>query len=167
MTTRSRRRGRFTGRKKVSYGWLNFSLFNATLTDGGLLTADLLGALTLVEKNDVRSVVRVIWSFFVRSATAGNRASGRFGMIVVTDDAMAASAVPDPLGDPLDAWYLNTGFFQEDAANVPVEQRGDLRSARRLLGDGQTIAFVAESDLGSSSGSMLITFMARVLYSKT
>ena len=164
MTSRrSAPRGRSRARRP-NYEWLNFSVFNTTLTDGGETTADLLGGLTLVEKNRVRTIVRVIWQFQVRSATAGNRAAGRFGLIKVSDDAMAVTQVPDPLGDHIAGWYLNVGFFQEDAANVPVVLQGDLRSKRRLLGDAETIAWVAESDTSASVGSAQLTFLARILY---
>ncbi len=163
MTTRrGRRSGPRRSRKRTV--WNSATVFNITLADGAESVSDLFGGLTTAEKNDVGTVLRVIGSFDVRSATAGNIASGRFGLVLVTDDALAGTTVPDPLQDVASSWLLNRSFFQEDAANVPRTYEFDVRSQRRLPGNEYTIAIVVQSDVGSTVGSLNFGFAMRVLY---
>ena len=166
MSTRNttRRRGSRPRRQRVRTNWVNSSLGSGTVADGGSAVIDVLGGLTLIEKQQVGTILRTLWTVSVRSSTAGNLAFGRFGLIRVTDDAMAASSVPTPLSDHLSSWMLNNTYRQEDAANVPREYSGDLRSQRRLEGFEQTIAFAIESD-PASVGNAIYSFGFRFLFS--
>ena len=147
-----------------SVGWTSSTLFNGTVGDGSQSVVDGLGGLTVAEKRDVRTILRTIGTLYVRATSAGSLVTGRFGLIKVTDDAMAAGVLPDPVGDTESSWLYNTMYRQEDAANVPVRYDFDLKGRRRLMGDGQTIGIIIESST-TSVGEATYSFGIRFLYS--
>ena len=118
----------------------------------------------MAEKEKVDTILRTIWTFNVRCSAAGFRCFGRFGLVQVTDDALAAGAVPDPLGDTQSAWMLNFKFFQEEADNRHIYYEGDLKAKRKLRGLGQSIAIVMESD-AASTATAVVSFGIRTLFS--
>ena len=128
------------------------------------MLSDGLGSLSVAEKRDVRTILRTIGNFSIRSSTAGNLACGRFGIVRISDDAMASNVTPDPIGDSESSWLYNQAFFQEDAANVPVFFDFDLKGKRRLTGDGQTLVIICESS-SQSVGSFIVNWGIRFLYS--
>ena len=169
MTTRRGRRGRSGAARRMPTrtGWTNFTLTNTTLADGTIVLSDLLGAFTVVEKQQVGTILRILWRFTIRATTAGNLVAGRFGLIRLTDAVVsiaAAGSFPTPQLHPESAWMLNSAYYQEDAANLGIVQAGDLRAKRRLEGFNQTIAAVFESDAGASVGNALFGFSARILF---
>jgi len=166
MTMRrgSRRSSRRSSRPRERTGWTNSTLFQSTVADGATAVVDILGSFTVAEKFRIGTIKRILWSVNVRSSSAGALVAGRFGIIRVTDDAMSVPTIPSPIGDPESSWMLNNDWQQQDAANVPVYLKGDLRSQRRLLGDGQTLAFAFSSDGAASAASALFGFALRILY---
>jgi len=145
-------------------GWTSSTLFGNTLADGGATVVDLLGAFTVGEKFRIGTILRILCQLTTRSSSAGARSAGRWGIIKVTDDALAVPTVPLPISDLENDWMINNWHGQEDAANLPVVQTVDLRSKRKLGGDGQTLAFVIESDGAASGATTVFTMAFRILY---
>ena len=112
----------------------------------------------------MRTILRMLIRFTIRSAVAGFLSSGRFGITQVTDDALAAVAMPDPAGDFSSSWMINQHYIQEDGANVPVIIDRDLRAQRTLRGERNTVGFVLDA---TGSAASVWSIALRVLYSKT
>ena len=167
MTSRTRgtrSSGQRRSGPKRTLGWTSATGFNVTIPDGSLIVLDGLGALAADQKRDIRTILRTVGTFTARASSAGSFVGGRFGLIRVSNTAMVAPSVPNPLFDTENSWLFNKEYFQEDAANVPTKFEFDVHGMRRLLGDEQTIAI----SIGSSSisvGSALVSFGIRFLYS--
>ena len=144
----SNRRSRSRGGSSV---WTSLTLTNQSIGVGAQTLTDALGAFTLAEKQQIMNIKRVVGTFRVRSASAGSIATGRYGLVKVTDDALAASAVPDPLGDLESDWLLNHHFYQEEGQNIPFSREIDNKSGRTLRGFGQTLAWVLDNSSGSTA----------------
>ena len=80
----------------------------------------------------------------------------------VSDDALAAGAVPDPIGDPTAGWMYNEAVQLDEPTLVNTHFERDIRSKRRLEGDRNTIMFALEMNTGNLVWSMGI----RLLYIK-
>ena len=163
-SSRRGRRGFSPSRRgRARYAWTSTTLENFSLGSATSANIDALGAFTVIAKQDVGTVLRVIGTMTFRAAGAGSLVTGGVGMVRVTDDAMAAGALPDPLGDLSSSWLFNQRWSQEDAANVPVRYDVDVKSRRRLDGFGQTIALVLQSS-SASVGSTLVNSSFRLLF---
>ena len=136
-------------RPKRSYGWLNSTLINQTTVVGGVTTFDLLGGLTVAEKRNVARVDRCFGDFMFRGQNANTALAGRFGLIVVTDDAMAALVVPDPLNDDESSWYWNQVLLWDEPTVEYARVRMDAKTRRRIP-QSSTMAFVCEVTAGQT-----------------
>ena len=132
--------------------WHSATIDNQTTNTGSQTILDVLAGLQGFDKGDIRRIIRCILTFSVRSSAAGSLVNGRFGLVVVTNDAFTAAAVPDPAGDLSASWLVNTHYYQEDAANVPVDRPADLRASRLLPGALRTLVFVL--DAGGTANSV-------------
>jgi len=146
MTTRRVPRRGSTRRRSVAkraVRWITSTL-NAQLDAAGTLTSfDALGSLLISEKNEIRKVVTVHGRFNYSSDVGGQHVFGRFGLIVVTDDAMATGggALPDPDIDTASPWYWNDAYATEtDNLATERELRFALRT-QRLIPAEYTLAF--------------------------
>ena len=142
--------------------WASHTLENSSINAGTTIAGDALGGLTDTEEERIANFKRFIFLATVRSSTAGNPAGGRFGLAIVTKDAFAAAALPEPIVDTDYPWLFNVPFMQEELQNIPVIIERDLKSNRRFP-MGHRLVFIAESG-GVSVGSLVFNFSMRFLY---
>jgi len=134
MTTR--RRGRSTrgrSRSNARYQW--FQRQNADLTTivaGGTALVNLLSSIS-AEANLGITVVRMLLRLTVSAAAAQAVTQFGHGVIIVTRDAFAAGALPEPATDE-QQWYLNDGDQVEFSTGGSEwkDYTYDIRSARRI-----------------------------------
>ena len=167
MTTRRTsppRRSPPRQRAKRSVGWLNSTVIDQTTAVGAETTLDLLGGLTFAEKRIVARVEVVFGSIHFRSIAANATILGRYGIIVVGDDALAAGALPDPFGDDESSWMWNRELLWDrtDLEHTILEIR---TRTRRLIPQGSTLAFVLENS-ALSANTMGWNLGLRLLYLK-
>ena len=128
--------------------WITFTL-NAQLDVAATLTsADALGALTVAEKNEIGKVLRIHGMFEYSAEVGGSHVFGRFGLIVVTDDAMATGggALPDAGIDTGSPWMMTHPFSTEaDNLAIPREIPLDVKVKRRIP-QQYTLAFSHKVD---------------------
>ena len=153
MTTRSRSRrsfGRRTRGARRKTTWENLFIEHAHGTAGEEKVTDLspepmatdgIGTATLL-----RSIMQ--YSFMIDSNSSTTTPQQlALGMTVLTNDAFAALAVPDPLSDFQQDWYYwvaKAKVFDIDAGPQSIDWEADIRSARRLRG-GFKLAVVSQS----------------------
>ena len=162
---RSSPRGRTPARRgtRPRYGWTQATVTEALLAAGAQTVVDLLGGFTVGEKRAIQSIIRIIGHFYYKSQSVNADVHGRWGIHQVTDDAMAALAVPDPLGDFESGWMINTDFSWDRAASEYVREDVDIKSRRRLAGGLNTIAYVLDNS-AASNASVQFSFGFRILY---
>jgi len=140
---------------------------------GGPGVKVLLGSLSLSNPNIDETLLRVVGSLSVNSdqTVASERQDGAFGMILVTDLAIAAGAasIPGPLTDiGDDGWFVHvpfmnrflfldaTGFTSQDATSIQFDFK-----SKRIVQEGQSIAFMVET--GSASSGIQFSAIFRIL----
>ena len=114
-----------------------------------VLLATLTPSQTLIDL----TVLRVVGGISVASdqAAANEEQIGAFGMIIVTDIAIAAgiASIPGPGTDGQDDWFVHQSFAQQgnQATNVDASMwyAIDSKAKRVLDGDGKAIAVVVEN----------------------
>ena len=126
---------------------------------------DLFAGFTLADKRIVKTIIRMLIHFVYKNPTANVQTFGRWGIHQMTDDALAAGAVPDPLGDFTAGWMVNEHFHTDESTLTDNHRYLDIRSKRRLEGDRNTIGFVIESD-PASNGGVDWAYGIRILYTK-
>ena len=124
---------------------------------------DALGAFTVREKDRIARIETVIGRFTHQSSTEGARRHGAFGLHVVTDDAMAAAAVPDPIGDEDSAWYWHEEFNAESVGGESITSRWQTRTKRVLASSKMTLMFAAQVSSASDS-AIIYSVNMRVLF---
>ena len=167
MTTRGRVRGQFRRSRRgprPATGWTNASLEpDTTLSAGSTTIVDLLGAFTVAEKFNIGTILRVFGEVVYRSQTVNANILGRFGLAIVSDDALAAGALPDPLGDDKFGWYWNAVMLWDDTELKYRSSPVNVVTKRKLIGDASTLALVLEGD---ATVTMDFGFGLRILYQK-
>ena len=150
----------------------------AALTDVGNTVAAgstkvLLGSLSLSNPNIDETILRTVGvlSIITDQAVADEAQQGAFGMILVTDRAIAAGAasIPGPVSDSGDdGWFVHVPFlehftlatavgFQHNAArNYKFDMKG-----RRRAQEGQAIALMVETT--AASDGILLSVLGRML----
>ena len=96
------------------------------------------------------TIIRAIGKILIRPSTGSVDYFGAFGLGVVSRDAVAAGALPEPNGD-LYQWYLQTAFLRRSVAVEFVEFPFDLRSSRKIPSENHTLAAVIDNAGGSGS----------------
>jgi len=124
---------------------------------------DALGQFTIDAKDKIHSILRIVGQFQYRINAVNAEIGGRFGFIVVSDDALAANAVPDPATDSESDWMLNMVYYADDSTLRMHQIDFDNRSARRLPGGEHTLAFVIEGNIATNTVNWGIG--ARILFS--
>ena len=144
--------------------WTSTSLDEQNIAIGAQDVTDLLGGLTVSDKQRVGTVLRIVGDFIYHNTTLNAQTFGRWGIHVVTDDAMTAGALPDPSGDFRGAWMWNSHFYiDRSVAGDSVHERFDIRS-KRIIPSLSTLAWILE--IGSAAnGAMDYSWTARLLYS--
>ena len=134
--------------------WLGATLAAQLDPAGTTTTFDALGGMTTAEKDQVDQVVRVHLAFDYSSDSA-NHVFGRFGLVVVTDNALAigSSSVPNPISDVDDRWLTNMFFADEIAETVGVNWIPvDVRVRRNIL-NGHSLMFSMAIDAASTANT--------------
>jgi len=129
----------------------------AAATAVAAATKVLLSTFTLSNPNIDETVLRTVGQISVSTdnTTGSETQAGAFGLIVVSDAAVAvgASAIPGPTSDAGDdGWYVYVPFSFSSVAISAVGQHFDLShriefdsKAKRILQEGQTIAVMVEN----------------------
>ena len=127
-------------------------------------TTDLLAGLTQAEKVDVGTVLAVHIQATLGQSTANAEVTGRWGLIVQTQDGFAAGASPEPLEDHQANWYWNEAYFIDRPDVEEIRFERSLKTKRRLPSAEHTLIFSIESGAGSA-GVLKYGFGFRLLYS--
>ena len=143
----------FTSRRPSNKTWAGASA--AGFSSIGVSTKVLIGSFTLSNPGIDETILRTVGRFAVSSdqTAATEGALGAFGMIVVTDLALAAGAasIPGPVTDASDdGWFLYVPIAQENLLATAV---GIIRSvnydfdskAKRKVEDGRAVALMVEN----------------------
>ncbi len=123
---------------------------------------DLLGGLTVREKDRVGTILRIHGSLFFKGQSVNADHSARWGIHLATDDAFAAAALPDPIGDSDSAWMINKFVAWDRGQSEYLQDEVDIRSKRKLLSSKMTIFFSIEN-LGANAADFSFGF--RTLFS--
>jgi len=150
MTTRPRARrpsARRTSRKKRTV-WENLFIEHPHGTIGEEVFTDFtpepMGSDLVGSAKILRMIMNFTWS---KDATAINSTIQTigFGISVMTNDAFAAGALPDPLSDFQQSWYYWTAFAGVFNTNFNVYERSaDIRT-QRVLRQGFKLVGVSQS----------------------
>ena len=100
------------------------------------------------------TIERIVGAIKINPAANALNVFYRTGLVVVTDDAMAAGAVPDPFADPASWLWESSGALITDSTTKPdsgVVIPIDVRSRRRLRQEDMSLAFVIENLAGSGA----------------
>ena len=171
-------RRRFTANQQHSsdtknYGWL-YSIA-AVLATIGTNTKTLLGSITLSNPGIEETIIRVVGWIFIQSdqLAASEYVNGAFGLIRVTDLAVAAGAasIPGPVTDGSDSgWFVHVPFVDaitvgdatgfNEGSSSGLFRTFDFKS-KRILSTGEAFAIMAENN--SASAGLQIGFGIRVL----
>ena len=142
---------------------MNFTLSEIAIAVGNSTLSDLLGGLTVSEKQRVGTVIRIVGQFRYYNVTLNAQTFGRWGIHPATDDAITAAAVPDPLGDFRADWMWNDYYYADSSVAGEVQhQRFDIRSKRRIP-SLSSLAFMMDVD-PAANGSVEFSMAARLLY---
>ena len=90
----------------------------------------------------------------MRSASNNTDSSWRAGLIVVTDDALAAAAVPEPGADPAQWMWEESGQIANSDFNDQsqwLKLAIDVRVKRRMPQASSSLAFILDNLVGSGS----------------
>ena len=132
---------------------------------GATLTSDLLDGLSLLEKSRVATILRIIGRIYCHNTTVNAQAFGRWGIHLLSDDAMAVPAVLEPIEDHKASWMWNDRWFNDsgEIGRDPYIKEFDMRAGRRIP-NLFTLAFVIQSSAASNGGAFLSAGF-RLLYS--
>ncbi len=125
---------------------------------------DLLGGFTQREKDRVGSIVRVYGEVRIRGQAVNSQVGGRFGMHIVTDDAMSAGALPEALDDADSPWYWNNSFYWDEPTLELKQYPVETRTRRRLPSSKMTLAFIIENNAALSTQTLEYGFGLRLLF---
>ncbi len=157
---RNRFANRSFKRSSPNRGWTGIFDISTAITAAS--TKALIASFTPSNSNIDETVLRTVGSLYIRSdqVVASEVQQGAFGMIVVTDAALAAgvASIPGPITDIADdGWFAWVPFSQQflfsDATGIQsknmTEYKFDFKSKRKTE-DGQSIALVMETTAGSN-----------------
>ena len=151
-------------RPRQRSSWVNATLAENSVVAGAISTSDLLSGLSQEEKVDVGTILTVHWQFTMGQGSSNAENHGRWGMMIVTQDAFIGGQIPEPLGDHQANWYWNEAYFLDEPDLRERQFRGQARTKRRLPSGEHTLAFAIESASGSS-GTLKFGVGFRILYS--
>ena len=169
MTTR--RRGRSSSRRsgpRRQTAWFNVASVPAVIAIGGQAILDLLDAADIPDGYaGGLTVLRMILQTVMFPGVASTDVIGAMGVAVMTRDALAAGAVPDPIADLVD-WYWLTHYRLLTQVTNEGDRLGpvDIRTKRAIRGEGRTLALVFDNS-SSSGGSVGFEFSARLLLQRS
>ena len=123
----------------------------------------MLGFFTQALKSRVYGIVRVHVQLRYRGQAINAEVYGRYGLHIVTDDALAGGSLPDPRGDSESSWMLNKHFvWDHPTLDQPELEVTDVKAQRRLP-NRSTLLFSLEN--GHASNAMHYAYGIRLLVS--
>ena len=130
--------------------WTTATL-NETNTLAGFATAfDALGGFTLTEKHNLSGFITCHYDFHWKSAAVNAQVFGRWGLIVVEDDAMAAGVLPEAIQDSDAPWLHNQHFHWDESSLTERFVHGQMKAKRRI-GIKETLMFQVQVNASSNS----------------
>ena len=157
-------------RRRPNNSW---GIFNsAAFTNIPANSKVLLGSLTLSNPGIDETILRVAGSITIASdaTSAIETQIGSVGLIIVSDEALAAGVVsiPGPATDGgNDGFFCHQTFamFSQQVNTMPISSHWDFSSkGRRVLQEGSVIAVVIENDHGTHGflAALQFRFLGRV-----
>ena len=157
-----------SNRSRPNNAWAGFVMSDYTTV--GAASKTLLGSFSLSNPNIDETVFRIIGALSISSdqAAAVENQIGAVGLIVVSDNAVAAGAasIPGPMTDiDHDGWFAHQTFSQRglfattsspQAFSYPLTSKG-----RRVSHEGEKIAVMVENF--HASHGLLIALQFRIL----
>ena len=149
---RQNRRSFTRSQRRPNRGWSG--LVETVFTTVSANTKVLLGNFVPTNPGIDVTVLRTVGSISIRSDNfaASELQMGAFGLIMVTDIALAAgiASIPDPVSNPDDDWFVYQGFQNStlfsDATGIvtqsAISYAFDSKAKRIVSGDGIAIAIV-------------------------
>jgi len=162
MTSRRRGRSSFRGSARARTSWFNNASATVAVASGAQAIFDLTPLAGLPPNYEGGFTIRrMIGGIGVAAQAANAGFTGTFGIAVVTRDAVAAGAVPEPAADLVDWYYHTVVFRQAIAADVKgdVQRLFDIHTSRAIRGEGRTLVAVFDS----ASGAIQLNIFARLL----
>ena len=121
-----------------------------------------MAGLTQDRERDARIILRIIGDLYTLPSAINVSEHGRYGITIVTEDALASLAVPDLVGDFEASWMWNNSYnmrsSDRDVVRWPIDSK-----AKRLYGTNSQLVFVIDSDPGSA-GTIDWHIYLRILY---
>ena len=110
------------------------------------------------------TVLRMIGHLDVRSDQT-NELVYSAGIALMTRDAFAAGATPDPVTDLVDWYWLDSRFIRSsvlETVNTPF----DIRTARKVRGEDRTLAFIIQNN-GPGTANLAFMIHVRLLLARS
>jgi len=153
-------------RKVVNYTWSQFQSNLLNVAGGTKVLLGFFFLATAFEETVVR--VRGMMTVITDQTVAGEPQVGAFGMIRVTDRAIAigATAIPGPMTDgDDDGWFVWTPFAQiQQSAVTGSNNSVEIDSkAQRIVREGQQLAVMFETAPVPNSEGVRVTVNLRAL----
>ena len=115
------------------------------------------------------TILRMIGELQLTAQSADQDGFGAFGIALMSRDAVAASAVPDPIADLVD-WYYHQNWFNNESRVGDFQEAGrtrfDIRTSRKVRGEDRTLAAVFENNAASAQ-AVKFSVTTRMLLSKS
>jgi len=166
MPTRSRRGFVPRRTKRAAPSWGMIQITQQTVAPSAKV---LLGSFILSNPPLAETILRTRIRLAVSSDQVSSKEFmiGAFGMIVVTDTALAVglSAIPGPADDGGDdGWFVHQPIVQDTLSNSQGEHVYDIDSkAMRKIEDGFVIAIMVENSALAGVGGFTISTSVRLL----
>ncbi len=138
---------------KRAVRWITATLNEQITGVGSVVFFDALGNLTLIEKNEVRRVLRAHVRFYYKNNVANAQAFGRYGLIVQNDDAIASgtsAGLLTPINDSGASWMLNDHFYADSNVIGPMTRVDTDARAGRLINPGFSLLFALETSVAAN-----------------
>jgi len=135
----------------------------AALASGAASVADITGNAVAAGRQG-GSVLRFMGRLQIFQTSQNQTVDLALGVTLVSADALAAGAVPDPQTDLQQSWYYWTRIRAQmaiDDNNISLSREFDIRTSRRIRSD-QRLILVFEA--GALAGTIGVSVSARLLW---
>ena len=119
------------------------------------------GSLPVAQRAGV-TVVRMLLNYFMRPVSANLDIFVDTGILMVTSDALAVPAVPDPDQAEFPGWYFWRSQHLYGAVDQVKEFDFDIRTKRKIPGPNQGLVWVVANNV-ISDASVEISLSHRLL----
>jgi len=130
--------------------WYNDTVFSTNLAPGAQATANLTDqAVIPAGFGGAYSILRTILELTMNVVTLASAANAVFGLFVGPDQLL--STPPDPEDDLIDWYLLKPVSWSSNTGEQTWRFNVDLRTARRIRGEGRTLMLTVKAALANSS----------------